>query len=280
MAEVKLLREGMSLVDSGPLYATIMVSREKCPLSEAAIEGGQYALEILEQLATFLPIIKRKSLTLKSEDKRYPEVVKEMISASQAVNDRDFTPMSAVAGATADMVADYLLKTGATKIVVNNGGDISIRLAEGEKVKVGLRLSLADAQPRYSITVEKDCGVCTSGFGGRSFTLGIADAVTVLATRASLADAASTYIGNKTSINSLNIEREYAEKIYLDTDIPGEKVTTFVGVLTDDEVQEALENGKKAAYELINKGVIQGAFIAVKGKMLPLGFFAGRVEPV
>ena len=119
MSRVELLEEGLALVDSGPLHATIMVSKRGHPLSEAAIEGGQYALKLLEQLASFLPIIKSKSITLKPGSD-YPEVINEMILATQAVKDPDFTPLAAVAGTTADLVADYLLKTDATKIVVDN----------------------------------------------------------------------------------------------------------------------------------------------------------------
>jgi hypothetical protein len=52
------------------------------------------------------------------------------------MRDPNCTPLAAVAGATADMVADFLLETGATNIVVNNGGDISIRLREGERQKL------------------------------------------------------------------------------------------------------------------------------------------------
>ena len=39
-------------------------------------------------------------------------------------------------------------------------------------------------------------GIATSGWRGRSFSLGIADAVTVLADRAAAADAAATIIAN------------------------------------------------------------------------------------
>lgn len=277
MARVELLKEGMALVDSGPLHATIMVSKRGHPLSEAAMEGGRYALKILEQLAVFLPVIRRKSLTLRLES-GYPEVVKEMILATRAVNDPDFTPLAAVAGTTADMVADYLLKTGATKIVVNNGGDISIRLREGEEIKAGLCLDLAKGEIDYALPVENDCGICTSGIGGRSFTLGIANAVIVLAERASVADAAATYLGNKTTLDSPNVERDWAEKIYPDTDIPEKKVVVSVGTLSEAEIQRALESGQKEALWLINSGIIRGAVISVKDSVLPLGIFPHKIR--
>ncbi len=274
---IKLIEEGVTLVDSGPLYATIKVLRNGVPLSDAAVEGAQYALKILEQQAEFLPIIKKKSLTLKSED-NYPPVVKEMIWATQLIGDPDFTPLAAVAGATSDLVADYLLKSGATKIVVNNGGDIAIRLREGERVEVGLCLDLEKKEVKHSFSAEDDCGICTSGIGGRSFTLGVANAVVVLAKRASLADAAATYLGNKTNVESPRVRRDWAENIYPDTDIPGMKVTVSVGELSEVEIQQALESGKNEARRLMDKGIIHGAVLAVKGSILPLGVFKNNLK--
>jgi len=277
LARVELLKEGLALVDSGPLHATIMVSKRGRPLSEVAIEGGRYALKILEQLAAFLPVIRRKSITLRLESD-YPEVVKEMISATQAIKDPDFTPLAAVAGATSDTVADYLLKTDATKIVVNNGGDISIRLREGGVIKVGLCLDLSRREIDYAFPVENDCGICTSGVGGRSFTLGIASAVVILADRASVADTAATYLGNKTIVDSNNVKREWAERIYPDTDIQGKKVTVSVGALSAVEIQQALENGQREALRLIDNGTIHGAVLSVKDNILPLGVFVHKMR--
>lgn len=277
MARVELLKEGLALVDSGPLYATIMVSRRGRPLSEVALEGGRYALRILEQLAAFLPIIKKRASILKPEG-GYPEVVNEMISATQAISDSDLTPLAAVAGATSDMVANYLLKTSATKIVVNNGGDISIRLREGGKTRVGLGLDRARKEINYSLSVENDCGICTSGIGGRSFTLGVANAIVVLAECASVADAAATYLGNKTTVNSRNVKREWAERIYPDTDIPGKKVTVSVGALSEAEIRQALESGQMEALKLTNNGIIHGVVLSVKDNILPLGVFADKMR--
>ena len=274
---IKLVEEGVALVDSGPLYATIKVLRNGVPLSDAAVEGAQYALKILEQQAEFLPIIRKKSLTLKSGD-NYPPVVKEMIWATQAVGDPDFTPLAAVAGATSDLVADYLLKSGATKIVVNNGGDIAIRLREGERVEVGLCLDLEKKEVKHSFSAEGDCGICTSGIGGRSFTLGVANAVVVLAKRASLADVAATYLGNKTNVESPRVRRDWAENIYPDTDIPGMRVTVSVGELSEVEIQQALESGKNEARRLMDKGIIHGTVLAVKGNILPLGIFKNNLK--
>jgi len=277
MAMIKVIEEGTVLVDSGPLYATISTSHNGCPLSSAAIDGAQYALKILEQLANFLPVIKKKALVLKPEDS-YPQVVREMISAAQVINDPELTPLAAVAGATSDLVADYLLNTKATKIMVNNGGDIAIRLREEGEIGVGLCLNLGRKEVDYFLPVRSDCGICTSGVGGRSFTLGIASAVVILADRASVADAAATYLGNKTNVDSDKVKREWSEIIYPDTDIPGKKVTISVGALSQAEIRQALESGQREALKLINNGVIHGAVLSVKDNILPLGEFKGKMR--
>jgi hypothetical protein len=235
------------------------------------MDGGRYALGILEQLAPFIPVVKRKSRTLHTETS-YPQAVNDMILATQAVDDPDFTPLAAVAGAIADLVADYIAATtDATKIMIDNGGDISIRLRGDDQVRVGLRLDVASKRIDYVLSVERDCGICTSGFGGRSFTLGVANAVTVLAERAALADAVATYLGNKTTVDSPNVEREWAENIDPETDIPGKKVTKYVGVISEAEIQQALQNGWEEALRLINRGTICGAVIAVKGNTVTAG---------
>ena len=274
---IRLIKEGLALVDSGPLYATIMVSQNGSPLSEAAIEGAQYALNILEQLANFLPVIKKKALTLKPEHS-YPKVVKEMISAVRFINDPDFTPLAAVAGATSDMVADYLLKTKATKIIVNNGGDIAIRLREGHSAKVGLRLNLMRPDFNYNVLIERDCGICTSGIGGRSFTLGVADGVTVVAHQAALADAAATFLGNKTVVTSPKVKRVLAESIYPDTDLVGVEVTHSVGALSDEEIDTAMNMGKAEALRLMESSLIYGAVISVKDHVDTIGYFVKAIK--
>ena len=276
---IRVLEKGLALVDSGPLCATIMVSQNEEPLSEAAIEGAEYALKILEQLANFLPVIKKKALTLKPEDS-YPKVVNEMISTAQVINDPDLTPLVAVAGATSDMVADYLLNTKATKIIVNNGGDIAIRLREGDRAIVGLRLNLTRPDYEYLALIDRDCGICTSGIGGRSFTLGVADGVTVIADQASMADAVATFLGNKTVVNSPKIKKVLAESVYPDTDLLGVEVTQSVGALSEDEIETALSKGKKEAINVMERNLIYGAIISVKDHIDSLGYFEKAIKKV
>ena len=271
------MREGTVLVSSGPLHMTIFAKKKDRFLNDEAEEGARYALHLLKHLSHSLPIIKQKSTQL-TVQKDFPEVVNEMILATQAMEDPSLTPLAAVAGTTADLVADLLLQTGATKIVVNNGGDIAIRLREGESARVGLCLDISKHEVKSYVTVTQDCGICTSGFGGRSFTLGVADSVVTLSDRASVADAAATRLGNKTNILSPKILRKKAKNIYPDTDIPDERVTVLVGDLSECEIKRALRNGKHEASKLIQKHLIHGAVIAVKGMRLDLGYFEQFIE--
>jgi hypothetical protein len=110
-------------------------------------------------------------------------------------------------------------------------------------------------------------GVATSGLGGRSFTKGIASAATVLSQSASLADAAATVIGNFTHVEDPSIKRSLAERIYPDTDITGEWVTTEVGRLSQEKIEEALRNGLSKAHLICQKGLIKAALVAVKGRV-------------
>lgn len=265
------------MVSSGPLHMTVLASRKGHALSDESIKGARYALEILKELVTFLPIIRRKSVSLEPHGK-FPLVVNEMISATKLINDAGFTPLAAVAGAAADMVADHLLKTKATKIIVDNGGDIAIRLREEEIARVGLCLNIADRVIGRFVDVDRNCGICTSGFGGRSFTLGIADGVATVSEKAAIADAAATRIANKTNVKSEKILREKAENIYPDTDIPGKLVTVSVGNLTDLEIMRALFNGRKEAERLIKRQIIYGAALSLKDTVMSTGSFQNHVR--
>src|SRR5262249_48444040 len=110
------------------------------------------------------------------------------------------TPMAAVAGSVAEEVLGAMQNAATLeRAYVNNGGDIALHLADGERFAVGLMDRPDPDAVMRTIIVKADDpirGVATSGQRGRSFSLGIADAVTVLAHTASQADAAATIIAN------------------------------------------------------------------------------------
>jgi len=265
---IQTFSNGTVLVDYGPMHMLISAFENGKPLVNLAEEGAHLAIQVLEDLAKFLPVIRRKSLELEVEE-AFPDVIRRMIEATKRIEEADLTPLAAVAGTASDVVADFMFSKGATKIIVDNGGDIAIRLREGEVARVGIKTEIDAQQPAYLISIDSTMGiggVATSGLGGRSFTKGIASAATVLSETASLSDAAATVIGNFTNIEDPSITRSLAEKIYPDTDIAGEWVTIKVGKLSQEKIEEALNSGLSKAYSIYQKEFINGALIALQGK--------------
>jgi ApbE superfamily uncharacterized protein (UPF0280 family) len=267
---IQALPNGAVLLDYGPMHMFITVFENGKPVTGLAEEGAHFAMKALEDLARFLPVIKKKSKSLEVRD-ALPDVVRRMIEVTKKMEEPDLTPLAAVAGTTSDIVADFIFAKGGTKIIVNNGGDIAIRLREGGAAGVAVKTEINAKQPAYLISIDSGMsvgGVATSGFGGRSFTKGIASAATVLSETASVSDAAATVVGNFTNVEDVHIERSLAEEISPDTDIAGEWVTTRVGELPQEKVEEALNNGLSKAYTICQKGLIRGALIALKGQVV------------
>jgi len=266
---IEILSNGTILVDYGPMRMFITAFENGKPLVKLAEEGAHLAIRVLEDLAKFLSVIKRKSKELEIEE-TFPDVVRRMIEATKKMEEQDLTPLAAVAGTASDVVADSMFSKGGTKIIVDNGGDIAIRLREGEVARVGVKTEIDANQPDYLISIDSAMGiggVATSGLGGRSFTKGIASAVTVLSQTAAFSDAAATVIGNFTNVEDPNIMRSQAEKIYPDTDIAEEWVTIKVGKLSQEKIGEALNNGLTKAYTICQRGLIHGALIALQGRV-------------
>ena len=81
-------------------------------------------------------------------------------------------------------------------------------------------------------------GIATSGRHGRSFSLGIADAVTVLAKTAAQADAAATVIANAVDLpGHPAILRRPACELQPDSDLGDRLVTRDVGALSEQEIE-------------------------------------------
>jgi hypothetical protein len=103
-------------------------------------------------------------------------------------------------------------------------------------------------------------GIATSGWRGRSFSLGIADAVTVLADSAPSADAAATVIGNAVNLPGHPcIKRVPAREISPDSDLGDLRVTRGVESLSDSEIFAALDSGFRVAETLRARGLIHSS---------------------
>jgi len=210
-------------------------------------------------------------------------LVHTMWAAASVIGDDDLTPMAAVAGTIADATADFLVESGLTRVIVNNGGDVAVRLTKGEKVSVGIRPDVNRPRVSHRLLLAPEMGiggVCTSGLGGRSFTRGIASAATVFANRAAIADAAATAVANASFVKTTAVHRRLAERIDADTDLKGVEVTTAVGILSDREIEMALEQGITRAEELSKRGLIKGACVAVKSRMRSTRNISALMEPL
>jgi len=185
------------------------------------------------------------------------------------------TPMAAVAGSVADEAAAVLAaRPGVEHAYVNNGGDIALHLGPGARLSVGMVPTLRDAVPRARIEIASDSavrGVATSGWQGRSHSLGIADAVTVLARSAALADAAATLVANAVDVDHPGIRRESARALDEDSDLGDRPVTVAVPALDPEAIDTALDAGMTAARALRNRGVIEGAALTLQGRWRALG---------
>jgi ApbE superfamily uncharacterized protein (UPF0280 family) len=192
------------------------------------------------------------------------------------------TPMAAVAGAVAQELIACYRRPGVRRAWVNNGGDISLHLAAGESVRIGLFADLARldghavlraAHGRLALdgrfVVHADDGVrgvATSGWRGRSFSLGIADSVTVLARDAADADAAATVIANAVNVEAPGIRRVPADELRDDTDLGTIPVTVDVPLLSPGLVNEALRRGELCARTLLARGYIAAAALVCQGQ--------------
>lgn len=202
-------------------------------------------------------------------------VSKRMIRACAPFADQYITPMAAVAGAVADEVlAAMIAGRDLRKAYVNNGGDIAIHLAPGERFETGIVGDLSKPKITATARVAADDaarGIATSGWRGRSFSRGIADSVTVLARDAAAADAAATMIANAVNTDHPAIERRPARDLDPDSDLREHLVTVKVGVLDCNSLAVALAGGRRAARGFREAGLIEAAYIELQGRRIAAG---------
>jgi ApbE superfamily uncharacterized protein (UPF0280 family) len=114
-------------------------------------------------------------------------------------------------------------------------------------------------------------GIATSGFNGRSFSMGIADSVTVLAANAAAADAAATLVANAVKVDTAAVERRPASALDPDSDLGDRLVTTHVGALAPVEIRAALASGRREAERFLGRGLIRGAVLMLRGDAVAVG---------
>jgi ApbE superfamily uncharacterized protein (UPF0280 family) len=205
-----------------------------------------------------------------------------------AADGRFITAMAAVAGSVAEeLVAVLAAEPRIARAAVNNGGDIALHLAPGESFVVGVcadPLRGRFATPldgRFTVDASSAVrGIATSGWRGRSLSLGIADSVTVLAATAAAADAAATIVANAVDVDDARIVRAPASAVRDDSDLGDRLVTRAVPPLPAELVAAALANGAAEARRQIAAGRIVAAVLSLQGRWSVVGDVAVAPAPL
>jgi len=199
-------------------------------------------------------------------------VARRMKAATDPFRPVFITPMAAVAGAVAEHVLSVFVRPGISRAYANNGGDIALHLDPGESLTcaIAARRGMPDR-----LTLHHDDpvrGIATSGWRGRSHSLGIADSVTVLARSAPMADAAATLIANAVDLpGHPAITRRPARDLAPDSDLGARLVTTDVGRLCPEEITTALNAGETAARAFRAHGLVEAAAMFLHPEIRVLG---------
>ena len=276
-AEIRLLPDRRRLyMHDGPIDVILEAFGTTNEIISAYDAATKRFVTVLDELCGELSIL-RQPLTA---DSRRPAgtVAKRMATAVAPYAARTFiTPMAAVAGAVAEEILAAM--TGAAHLeraYVNDGGDIALHLEPSQQFVVGM-IDRPDRASLFSTAVLEASkpvrGIATSGWRGRSFSLGIADAVTVLADQAAMADAAATIIANAVDLpEHPNVFRVRARDVAPDNDLGDHLVTQGVGDLTAQEIGTALGGGETLARTLLTEGLIRAAALHLRGQTRIVGF--------
>ncbi|MGZ4818862.1 MAG: UPF0280 family protein [Terriglobales bacterium] len=270
-AQIRLLDDGRRLhLNDGPIDLIVEAFGEPDQISAAYRAAATRFVTVLDELCSELTFLRQAAQI----DGMLPSgaIARRMMAAVAPYCERIFiTPMAAVAGAVAEEILRAMTTAARlARAYVNNGGDIALHLAPGEQFVAGM-VERPD-HPSLFGTATLDSGhpvrgIATSGWRGRSFSLGIADAVTVLADRAAMADAAATVIANAVDLpEHPNIVRVPANSLTPDTDLGNRLVTRGVGKLSPSEIAAAVDAGAAAAHSLLASGLIRSAALHLRGE--------------
>ena len=262
------LGDGRLHLNHGPIDLIIEAFGERAEIEAAYDQAWARFPSILPELTAELPILRRPMG--QAMPALAGPVARRMAEAVWPFRRRFITPMAAVAGAVAEeMLAALIAGQRLAKAYVNDGGDIALHLGPGERFTAGIVAELeAPAITGHAEIAATDPvrGIATSGRGGRSFSLGIADAVTVLAQGAAAADAAATMIANAVDLDHPAVERRPAASLDPDSDLGDLPVTVAVGDLSAGEVTAALDAGRERAMEYARAGLILAAMLQLRGR--------------
>lgn len=265
------LADGRLHFQHGPIDLIIGADGRADALAQAVEAAWARFQDVLPELVEELRQLRR---AMSDAPQVTGPVARRMVTAAGCFPEVFLTPMAAVAGAVADEMIQCFRVQGVERAYVNNGGDIALHLTPATRYEVGIASALgaygsqrAPTPVALEIGAEEGIrGIATSGWRGRSFSLGIADGVTVGAGNAALADAAATLVANAVNIDSPAVARAPANSLKDDTDLGGRLITVSVGPLRDEEVAAALDNGVRAARGWCARGLIRFAVLVLQGQ--------------
>ena len=286
------LSDGRWHFQHGPIDIVIGAYGEPAAVKQAHEAAWQRFETVLQELVGELPVLRRAipqdaALTWANASLK-GSVARRMWNACATYRAGFITPMAAVAGSVAqELIASYA-RPGVDRAWVNNGGDIALHLTLEQSLRVGLFADLAGLDAALNdvyntpegaegLATDAQCeitfdtpvrGVATSGWRGRSFSLGIADSVTVLAKTAAMADSAATVIANAVNVVHPGIVRRPASDIRDDTDLGAMLVTVDVPRLSSDQIRRALLAGQREAESLVLRGLIESAVLVCQGQVV------------
>jgi ApbE superfamily uncharacterized protein (UPF0280 family) len=227
---------------------------------------------VLEELVSELALIRAPV----SKGSKIPSgrVAQRMMDAVRPFSEQHFiTPMAAVAGAVADemmaaMLAAFAADDCPERIYVNNGGDIAIHLSGDAEFRILIAREDGASFGTFALkAIDVPRGIATSGRGGRSLSMGIADSVTAIARNAAAADAAATIVANAVDLpGHPAIRRLPAIDVADDSDLGEHLVVVGCGLLSDDEIDTALARGVETAEALVGRDLIDRAALFLKSK--------------
>jgi len=266
----------------GPIDIVLQLEGQEAACQQALQNAWARFETVLPELVNELPALRRPVADLQAHHfqgsvaQRMHQATANMAWASP---DGFITPMAAVAGSVAQEVLQALDVPGVERAYVNNGGDIALHLRSGEW-RIGL---VSDVQQALAVNPVNDMvvdgqfvvgrdlpvrGIATSGWGGRSFSLGIADSVTVLADTATHADVAATLIANAVNLDHPLIQRRPANSLRDDTDLGPRLVTVAVPELPPALIQDALQLGLDCAHGLQARMQLHAALLSCQGQVV------------
>ena len=277
-AQFAVLPDGRRHFHDGPIDLILEASGTGAAVAYDA--AAMRFATILDELCVELPRL-RGSVGLRPKG----VVARRMADAvAPFAAERFLTPMAAVAGAVAEEVLAAM--TGAATLdraYVNNGGDIALHLSPEASFAIGMveRPDRPALFGKARLTGRDDeRGIATSGWRGRSFSLGIADAVTVIAATAALADAAATLIANAVDLpGHAAVSRAPARARDPQSDLGDRPVTLAVGLLGCVEIAAALDRGADEARHWFERGLIAAAALSLGGRTRLVGANPSRYKP-